>query len=398
MDNIPSKSTPEGFKIWVLANTGVVLDWMYHAKGDQLGPVDLDDFWTVDLGFSKTQAVALDLVSQQGVSSDFQHMIWLDNLSISWRLLCQLKKEGFGAAGTVRISKTAREKIEEKDGSTQQQKAITKEQNRGLDPLLSSLQKDHAVQIQWGQIYLISDGEVLQAAWKDQNIVLFMTTVSIRLKRVLCVRRHPPATATNARTSREVFGDGTTKALFIPVFIDDYNHFMGAVDHNDQLGSYYNTQRKPLKNWKPLWHFLLDTSITNCYQMHHHRSPERDNNSMRRYSQKEFLTKLAIALFDRSERLASAPPPVSKPLTHYVRPDLPSEHHHIVLSKEPGACVACRAMGRRPAKVSPRKPLEELQHNIQRFEQELKGRKPGRRKTRYGYDLCIQYVCRKGSC
>ena len=52
--NIPSKPTPEGFKIWVLANAGYVLDWLYHAKGDQLGPVDLDDFWIDNLKFSKT--------------------------------------------------------------------------------------------------------------------------------------------------------------------------------------------------------------------------------------------------------------------------------------------------------------------------------------------------------
>ena len=31
--NIPSKPIPEGFKIWVLANKGYVLDWLYHAKG-----------------------------------------------------------------------------------------------------------------------------------------------------------------------------------------------------------------------------------------------------------------------------------------------------------------------------------------------------------------------------
>ena len=107
--NIPTKPVPEGFKIWILGNEGVVLEWLYHAKGDQKGPVDLDDFWTEDLGFSKTQAVVLDLVKQHGISDNFQHIIWLDNLFTSSRLLRQLKTEGFGAAGTVRTLKTARE-------------------------------------------------------------------------------------------------------------------------------------------------------------------------------------------------------------------------------------------------------------------------------------------------
>lgn len=46
--NIPSKPEPEGFKIWVLANAGYVLDWLWHAKGKNAGPWDLDDFWTYD--------------------------------------------------------------------------------------------------------------------------------------------------------------------------------------------------------------------------------------------------------------------------------------------------------------------------------------------------------------
>ena len=42
--NIPTKPTPKGFKIWVLANQGYILDWMFYAKGDNKDPVDLDTF------------------------------------------------------------------------------------------------------------------------------------------------------------------------------------------------------------------------------------------------------------------------------------------------------------------------------------------------------------------
>ena len=41
--NIPSKPTPEGYKIWVLANQGYVIDWLYHSKGI-IGPIDLDPY------------------------------------------------------------------------------------------------------------------------------------------------------------------------------------------------------------------------------------------------------------------------------------------------------------------------------------------------------------------
>ena len=42
--NIPSKPTPEGFKVWVLANQGYVLNWIWYTKGEKHGPWDLDDF------------------------------------------------------------------------------------------------------------------------------------------------------------------------------------------------------------------------------------------------------------------------------------------------------------------------------------------------------------------
>ncbi|OCK75867.1 hypothetical protein K432DRAFT_307600, partial [Lepidopterella palustris CBS 459.81] len=40
--NIPSKPTPEGFKIWILGNQGYVLDWLFHSKGLGKGSYDLD--------------------------------------------------------------------------------------------------------------------------------------------------------------------------------------------------------------------------------------------------------------------------------------------------------------------------------------------------------------------
>ena len=107
--NIPIKPEPEGFKIWVLTNCRYVLDWLYHCKGDKYGPVDLNEFFTKQLGFFKTQAVVLDLLSQHGILDEFQYIVWLDNLFTSARLLTQLEDDGFGAAGTVRTTRTQRE-------------------------------------------------------------------------------------------------------------------------------------------------------------------------------------------------------------------------------------------------------------------------------------------------
>ena len=91
--NIPSKPTPEGFKIWILGNEGYILDWLWHAKGDKKGPVDLDTSYTEGEGFSKTQVVVLDLLTQRDNETDERlyppgkHIVWLDNLFTSVKLL-----------------------------------------------------------------------------------------------------------------------------------------------------------------------------------------------------------------------------------------------------------------------------------------------------------------------
>ena len=243
--NIPSKPTPEGFKIWVLANEGYILDWVYHARGTRKheGPQDICDYWTKDLGFTQTQTVVLDLVAQDGIAKDHSHIIWLDNLFTSARLLSQLDIEGFGAAGTVRTTSTSREELEAKEGTKAQKKS--QEPNRGLDQRLLDLRTKWNSALEWGKLYgsLSEDGKVMEFAWKDQNVVLFMSTVSKPQDTVTRLRRRPAKTATNARTSRAVFGEMTTKELDIPRFIDMYNHYMNGVDNADQLRCYYSTQR-----------------------------------------------------------------------------------------------------------------------------------------------------------
>ncbi|KAF1980688.1 hypothetical protein K402DRAFT_305304, partial [Aulographum hederae CBS 113979] len=62
-----TKPVPEGFKLWVLADHGYAIDWLFHAKGT--GPIDLDDFWYNPIHLqgpqlSKTQSVVLDLAVQ----------------------------------------------------------------------------------------------------------------------------------------------------------------------------------------------------------------------------------------------------------------------------------------------------------------------------------------------
>jgi hypothetical protein len=91
----------------------------------------------------------------------------------------------------------------------------------------------------------LSDPGVICYAWQDNNTVIACSTVhSVGDEHtIIRSRRRPQVTSTNGLMVRKVFGDHARKELPIPIFIDDYNHYMGGVDIADQLRSYYSTQR-----------------------------------------------------------------------------------------------------------------------------------------------------------
>ena len=220
--HIPHKPTPKGFKIWCLANDGYLLGWLFHQKGSrpQDGPVDVDRFWIEKENgycFSKTQAVVLDLLLQEdGTGKRWlqpgKHIVWLDNLFTSIQLFTTLRLLGIGAAGTVRTTTTKREiieaaemlEVEDKDAENSDLEdsdfSSDEEGSSGSHPsdhcnaiglpqkpplkfpfseFLTNLKKGYDNQIPWGQLYaeVSQNGMVLQLAWKDHKVVLFMSTV-----------------------------------------------------------------------------------------------------------------------------------------------------------------------------------------------------------------------------
>jgi hypothetical protein len=57
-----------------------------------------------------------------------------------------------------------------------------------------------------------------------------MTTSHQIKPKTFRMRKRLKKTALNAKITREPFSDKPTKILFIPTFIDDYNHYIEGVD------------------------------------------------------------------------------------------------------------------------------------------------------------------------
>ena len=240
----------------------------------------------------------------------------------------------------------------------------------------------------------------MQFAWKDQNVVLFMSTVSNGQEMVRHLRRRPAKTATNARTSRAMFGESATKELTIPAFINMYNHYMNGVDNADQLRSYYTTQRVHLKSWKALWHFLLDTTVVNSYKIHH-CIPEHLNRPRNHYSQRWFRTRLAIQLFERSERLSGRSTSTKASLSTRVHPAAARDHGGLErLGNKAKRCVVCLNAGRKVEKMAKaRKPLAELSINaVTALDAGIKKRPQQEPRGVYGCRLCGIAICNHIKC
>ena len=397
--NISSKSVSENYKIWVLINAGYVLNWLFHAKDDKFDSVDLNDFWIKDESFSKTQVVVLNLMTQQDISDLDKHVLWLNNLFTSARLLFIFRDFEFEVADIVRVIKTKKDEYEEKhDTKTQKQQ---KEKNKELDTFLSDLKLKYEIQLEWKQLYeVISvDKRVAQFAWKDQQVMLFMSTVHDDQQQIEKLRRRFALISTNVRTFRASFDNLTIKKFSISDFIDLYNHFMNDVDVVDQFRCYYDTQRVHLKIWKPLWHFLLNTTIVNSYKIIN-IIELRSYAKLRKHDfHRLFRMKLIQKLYDHSTRIASSGEDFKdykkKKLVRLVRCASSIEHGiRVQLSEGQHYCVSCSIDHRIARKTTVPKSLEKLSMNSILAEK----RRQRFSLTSLDCKLCRMFICKSITC
>jgi hypothetical protein len=231
---------------------------------------------------------------------------------------------------------------------------------------------DKKKDIPWGSKWQAptTTNSIAQTTWKDNALVLFMSTNTIDPEEVVIrERKRPKKTSAAAKVTRPVFGNNPTKELPIPKFIDDYNHLMNGVDRADQLRS-GNSQRRRIRRggWHALWGFLFDVVLVNSFLLSGFKK------------QSDFWQDLINSLFQKSERLHSEH---RKGLVGKCASQKVGSGH---TQKE---CVVCKAVY---TTLSSRAVLREISSNLQGS----RGRK--RKRTSYACVDCDLPVFKEGNC
>ncbi|KAF5541353.1 ac transposable element-derived 4 [Fusarium phyllophilum] len=217
---VKNKPTLVGFKVWVIAQQGYFLQWLWHVKASPYKAVIVElpipkpygkqGKLQTEIPLSNTQSVVVHLLKRLPIQT---YHVFTDNLFSSPHLFRRLRQLGYGATGTARPN----------CGITTEMKHI-KETGKAPDgrPL--------------------EYNEVIQIAWKDSNIVLFLSTVHSGAphertpkKRKLPAKR---GTKAEARRLQQVFNGDSFKMIPIPTVAAAYNDEMNHVDRGDQIRSY----------------------------------------------------------------------------------------------------------------------------------------------------------------
>ncbi|KAJ0133681.1 hypothetical protein HZ326_23269 [Fusarium oxysporum f. sp. albedinis] len=162
---VKNKPTPVGFKVWVIAQQGFFLQWLWHVKASPYKAVIVElpiptpygkkGKLRTEIPLNNTQSIVVHLLKRLSTQT---HHVFTDNLFSSPQLFRLLRQLGHGATGTARPN----------CGITTEMKHI-KETGKAPD----------GTALQYNEVYLIptQDKQVIQIAWKDSGIVLFLSTV-----------------------------------------------------------------------------------------------------------------------------------------------------------------------------------------------------------------------------
>jgi Transposase IS4 len=272
----------------------------------------------------------------------YQFTLFCDNLFGNPKLFSLLQSLGIGACGTAR-----RQVTKPIFGNIDDWKAPW----GTLRSIIVDAFPDKELQ---GSIP--DNRNVLVSVWQDSNKVGYCTTVHDGTEWPVKNRKRPKITSTSAAITKQPFymfypplkckePYEHTRLLPIPGAIDDYNHYMGGVDIADQLRSGFSTQQCGLKPWRPLFYWLLDTTIINAYYLSEHQRKARIHLNTKdkvRSAHRTFREALVSELLkDPSPKASKRPYVTHNTVLPKIRLTRPMEIHQQILGKR-APCVFCR--------------------------------------------------------
>lgn len=228
---------------------------------------------------------------------------------------------------------------------------------------------------------------VNQFTWKDNVLVLFLSTVFEGHETITRKRRRPATNTATARNARLVFGSEARKQLQIPLFVDYYNHNMNSVDIGDQYRA-YNAQDHPIRRggWQALaWGYLLEVGVVNSFILQSRGQPAWEpipnQGAWRRALSTALIQGFGPQAHSRQRSRAWRP-------ADCLNRSIPIIDHTGVSRGKNNPCVACSYRAKQQQQQQPdqggRQPLGEISGNS------MNGgsMRASRRRSRWGCQQC----------
>jgi hypothetical protein len=228
---------------------------------------------------------------------------------------------------------------------------------------------------------------MLQFAWKDAQVVLFITTVHDGHSTVVRPRKRP-----HNATQKEIvttWGSSYVKDKAIPTAIDEYNHHMGAVDQADQSRKCYNRRTRQRRTWRPFFKFLFQSSICNAAKLWTETHPSSQQSQTLR-----FQLNVALGLLSRTRAALKGlhgvhPQPQSKQQTG---PQVLCNGPSLMGWRDGKACTSCQSNRRRIGK----RQFGEIsgsELNSRQGQGQSQSQQSRLKRTKHGCTTCQVAVC-----
>ncbi|KAK0061994.1 piggyBac transposable element-derived protein 3 [Biomphalaria pfeifferi] len=217
--HIHGKPIRFGFKMWALTTSTAYLIQAVPYQGASTGKT------IPELGMGGS--VVMDLISELPRSTKYN--LYFDSLFTSLSLMDRLTKEGFGATGTLRSSRTEKAPIID-------QKVMSKKVRGSFDYMQDKL------------------SGCLMVRWHDNSVVTVLSNC------------HSIKPIGNAKR----WSNKEKKSILVdqPNVIFQYNRYMGGVDRLDQNIATYRISIRSKKWWWPVVSFLLSASVNNAWMLY----------------------------------------------------------------------------------------------------------------------------------